>query len=359
LPKVLGRSTFRDGLFNVLLYMPFGGVAFLALDRVRSAWLRMLLPLILGLVLSTGIEFLQLMDFTRTSSVLDVAANVIGTAIGVAAARAYTVPLLDIAARTQNRLAPAPTPPLVLLYLWIGYQVFPLFPSIGYFTTPAKLRAFFTLEHFSVSEAALTAVEWLVIAAILKALIPGEASFRWLLACLLFLPARLFLLGRTTTASEVIGAVTACVVWYYWLAGAPRSALILACLMVAALIHLELSPYRFSATSQPFSWIPLSGLIETGPDWGAVVFLKKSFWYGATVWALREVSAGYLAPALVTALMLGALEWIQRYVPGRTPEITDPLLALVAALFLHLFQQNSRTISRHAEQPLLYPSDLL
>src|SRR5262249_25900898 len=129
LPATLERSTFRDGLLNILLYMPFGAVAFLALDQVRNVWLRVLLPLVFGLALSTGIEFLQLMDFSRTSSVLDVASNLAGTAIGVAAARAYTAPLLDIAARTQQRLAPAPKPSLVLLCLWVGYQVFPLFPS--------------------------------------------------------------------------------------------------------------------------------------------------------------------------------------------------------------------------------------
>ena len=137
----------------------------------------------------------------------------------------------------------------------------------------------------------------------------------------------------------------ACAVWRYWLSLAPRAPLVLAALMLAALILLELAPFRFSAVPQPFSWIPLAGFIETGPDWGAVVFLKKSFWYGAAVWALAEAGAGHLWSALGVSILLGTLEWAQRYLPGRTPEITEPVLALLVALLLYLFQQRSRSIA--------------
>jgi hypothetical protein len=118
--------------------------------------------------------------------------------------------------------------------------------------------------------------------------------------------------------------------------------------MVAALILLELLPFRFSATPQPFSWIPLAGFIETGPDWGAVMFLKKSFWYGAAIWTLREAGAGYLRSAIGVTLLLAALEWLQRYLPGRTPEISDSILAILLAFLLYSFQQLSRSFSRNA-----------
>jgi VanZ family protein len=357
LPPAIDRFVLRDGLLNVLLYLPFGALAFLALRPVRNVWARVLLPVLFGLLLSTSIEILQLMDFPRTSSVLDVACNLAGTVGGIVAARAYSTPLLRIAARTQLRLAPTPSPPLLILCLWLGYQLFPLFPSIGLFAIRVKLRAFFT--QWSFAGAAIAVLEWLVIAEILKTLLPGTTSRRYLAVLLLLLPARFFVLGRNLTSPELIGAVAACILWWYWLSNERYAAVILACSMVAAIVHLEVSPYHFSATPQPFSWIPFAAFIETGPDFGAVVFLRKSFWYGAAVWTLREAGAGYLKPTLGIALLLSALEWLQRYLPGRTPEITDPLLAILLALFLHFFQQYSESRSSYADGPTFYQSNLL
>jgi VanZ family protein len=341
LPPAIDRSVLRDGLLNVFLYVPFGALAFLVLSHVRNAWARLFLPLVFGLLLSTSVEFLQLMDYPRVSSAFDVACNLIGTAVGLGAARAYTTVLLRIAARAQLHLAPPASPLLLLLCLWLGYQVFPLLPSISLFAIRTKLRLFVTPSSFSYAEAALAVIEWMVIAEILKRLVPAAALNRYLAVFLLLLPARILLLGRNVTLSEVFGAVAACILWPYWLSRQSRAHIILASLMVVAILHLELSPYHFTATPSAFSWIPLAGFIETGPDMGAIIFLRKTFWYGATIWTLREADAGYLKPAVGVALLLSVLEWLQRHLPGRTPEITDPLLALLLALFLHLFQQHS------------------
>jgi VanZ family protein len=340
-PAGLDRFMARDALVNVLLYFPFGMVAFLALDRVRTLWLRVLLPLILAVFLSTTIELVQLMDFTRTSSVFDVASNTAGTALGIAAGCAYAARLCQIITRTEQRLTPAAGPPLLLFCVWLGYQLFPLFPSMSLFTMRAKWKIFYTQSPFSFSGTLLTAIEWLAMAAVLRKLLPEDKSRFYIPALVLFLPARLFLLGRNFTPSELAGAVIACALWTSWPADGRRSALILSSLMVAALILQGLSPYRFSSTPHHFSWIPFAGFIETGPDWGAVMFLKKTFWYGTTIWVLQETGAGYLRPAISIGLLLAAIEWIQRYLPGRTPEISDPVLAVLLGILLYLFQQRS------------------
>jgi hypothetical protein len=158
---------------------------------------------------------------------------------------------------------------------------------------------------------------------------------------LVLLPARMFLFGRNLTIAEITGACLACGLWSCWLAGTRRAALILSVWIIAALILQELSPYHFSPTPHSFSWLPLRGFIESGLDWGAVMFLKKSFWYGAAIWSLQEAGAGYLLPALGVSLLLGVLESIQRYLPGRTAEISDSILALLIAFLLYLFHQRS------------------
>jgi len=137
------------------------------------------------------------------------------------------------------------------------------------------------------------------------------------------------------------GALVACLLWRCYLERELRPAPRLRWLIVAGLIVQDLSPYRLSGTAQSFSWLPFGGFLGSVPDWGAVMLLKKSFWYGASVWTFHEAGRGYLRPALGIALLLTALEWAQRYLPGRTPEISDPLLALLLAALMSLLQSSS------------------
>ena len=55
-----------------------------------------------------------------------------------------------------------------------------------------------------------------------------------------------------------------------------------------------------------------------------MMLLKKSFWYGAAVWTFHEAGQGYLSLPSASPFCLSALEWTQRYLPGRMPEISDP-----------------------------------
>jgi len=60
------------------------------------------------------------------------------------------------------------------------------------------------------------------------------------------------------------------------------------------------------------------------------------FDYGAAVWVLHASGSSYArADASVAAALFG-LELLQRYLPGRTPESTDAVLALLMALVLWL-----------------------
>jgi VanZ family protein len=67
-----------------------------------------------------------------------------------------------------------------------------------------------------------------------------------------------------------------------------------------------------------------------------VVLFRKSFWYGSAIWLWR--AAGYrLAPIIFAAgAALLALEWAQTYLPGRVPEITDAVLAVLMGVLLSL-----------------------
>ena len=75
-----------DLLSNILLYMPFGFFATAAMPARMSGPLRAVLATIAGSLMATCIEVTQFHDATRVTSMGDVYANAIGSAVGGAAA---------------------------------------------------------------------------------------------------------------------------------------------------------------------------------------------------------------------------------------------------------------------------------
>jgi hypothetical protein len=143
----------------------------------------------------------------------------------------------------------------------------------------------------------------------------------WLLAAVDCLPLRLFIAERSVTLDETLGAARALLLWSLLpeRKRLPAGAVLLA----SATVLRELSPFRFAPTPHPFSWIPFAATFNSERQSAAVILLRKAFEYGALVWLLRTRGISYVRSAVVVAGWLAVLEAIQRYLPGRTPAITD------------------------------------
>jgi mutator protein MutT len=124
-----------DVILNILVYVPLGACAYWAFPALRR--MRFVLPILLGLVLSFGIELVQAFEPARSSELSDVLANTGGAAIGML-----------LAAFIPMR----PSPELYLLACWAAHLVF-----FGAFSWPVEMDG------------------WLVA---LSAAMPGR-SFRW------------------------------------------------------------------------------------------------------------------------------------------------------------------------------------
>jgi hypothetical protein len=105
-----------------------------------------------------------------------------------------------------------------------------------------------------------------------------------------------------------------------------------------------LSPYQFTSAATPFSWIPFRALFVTDRIPAVAIFLGKLFAYGTFVWLLRDSGWRMRYAAAGSAATLGALEAVQMFLPGRVPEITDPLIALFLAWIFWLVD-DSRSVS--------------
>jgi VanZ family protein len=315
-PAYFSRFLLRDAVTNVLLYMPLG---FTGASVFGRRWWVMI-PL--GIALSAGVEMLQVYDFTRNCNLADLACNSAGTILGAVAAR------VSPRRATRHTWDRAIAGPAIVAACWVAHLFYPFVPLLS----RGHLRgswAHFINTPIAYVEVVATAAEWFAAALLVQAVV-GRLRTWWLALALIALPVRLLLADRALSPAEAIGALAALLLWAA--IPAARRNLAGAALLATAIFLRELAPFDFSPDPQPFSWIPFSATFAADRVPAAVVLLRKAFDYGAMVWLVRGI--GLWRAGIAVAAALAIAEFAQRYLPGRQPEITDALLALIVTLIL-------------------------
>jgi hypothetical protein len=244
-PVSLNRWMTRDVLLNIVLYIPVGAFAYLALARSLRPAAAAALALAGGTALSASIEIMQQFEASRYSSAVDLVTNIVGTAVGVAFGRGFRVPLSRWAS-TRIMLGHGPARgALVLLILWAFYQLFPLFPDLSIVRLAGGIRAMLLPGSFSFIELVAGLAEWLVAARLVECL-AAEQSARLLALLMLLLPARLLIAGRSATASDLLAAAGAWLLWRFWLRDFAKRTQVAAVLALAAIVWRGLAPFEWS-----------------------------------------------------------------------------------------------------------------
>ena len=327
-PARLDRFAVRDAVLNVLLYIPIGMAAFLTVARKAPKRAAAAAGLLLAAALSFAMETLQVYIPGRDASLMDVATNCAGGAIGVLAAAVFRRRIEARAARYSGTSAGGAA---WLLGFWGIAQWYPFFPALGRTRLRLAIDALLT-THLPPGELLERTAEWFVAGLAIGA-VAGGARYRIWAAAAVALALREVLATPPVTAAEAAGALLAAIL-LTCLPGQRRGVRAGLFLMAAAIVVYELSPFHFSAPAGPFVWVPFVATFSSDRTAAILVLARKAFDYGALLWLLRREGAPPLAAAAGVAAALLALEGMQCYLPGRTPETTDAVLALLVALLL-------------------------
>jgi VanZ family protein len=328
-PHGVDRFLLRDTVLNVAIFVPLGVFAFLAVVRRVGNGAALGFAVLLGTLLSAGIEMLQIFDAKRNCSALDWLCNTAGAFLGAAVALIFRPQIEKVLSRAGRRGGAAG---LLLAVCWMGAQLYPLIPLLS--RTHLRLTwAYFRATPISWVEVFATAAGWFVFAVALRAAW-GRMPTLWLGVAMLALPLRLLIAERVLSKSEVLAALLALVLWSVIHDKARLG--VAWVLLLAAILLRELAPFNFNGRFHGFSWTLFGATMEASNVGSIAVILRKAFEYGAMVWLLRAENIGYLAGGVAVAALLGALEAMQCFLPRRQPEITDSVLALIMALVLRL-----------------------
>jgi VanZ family protein len=334
----LDRGEIHDLLVNLLIYIPVGFFYVLDERRHHPAWRRCLNATLAGAALSLCMETAQYWVLPRNPSLIDLLTNTISAAAGGVLGVAFSRRARQAFDSLSETVLGHPSSALFLGVLWVAA----LFTPGDWGRTGAidHIRAMLAAPYLAPGHIFVSFSQWLGAGALASAVIGRNRAPAFLLAAGLAMPLRFLIPGQHPELYEFLGAAAALCVWYVPALQKRLSTGLIAFLLVIGLCVEELRPWNFSGHAASFLWIPFVSMLDS-PDWAPtlLVLFRKSAAYGTAVWAIARAGAGIVGASVFTGVLLGVLEMAQIFLPGRTAETTDPILALILGVILLHFDR--------------------
>jgi VanZ family protein len=334
LASIWERPGRGDALANVLLYMPLGFFFLLGFRRGSAQNVGLVLATVIGALLSLSMELTQYYDEGRVTSFSDFYTNTVGALLGALAAKAvgarFRLPVIgEVFAR------PIPT---LLLIAWLAYRMYPYVPTIDLHKYWNALKPIVLTPSLTGYDLFRQTAIWLAAYALVEACVRRrQSAFLAPLFAVAVLGAKVLVITIMLKLTDPLGAGIAYVIWLLLLRLPARLAAAIAGLVLCGyVVASRLEPFAFLPVPRDFGWIPFLSLMQGSVEVDTLAFLEKFFLYGAMVYLLGNAVGSRLVAALFVATVLFAASWAEIYLPGRSAEITDGLLALIIAVMFAL-----------------------
>ena len=336
-----------DFLSNILLYTPlgfFGALTFA--DRLRPVT-RLLATILLGATLSVSMELTQYYDVGRDTQAVDAYANVLGTAVGALAGVIIGGPRHWglVSAIAVHRI------PTLLVVAWGAYRLYPFVPTIDlhkYWNTLKPLILSPSLSGYNLFRH--TAI-WLTMFTLLSKIAAEQRLLIVPLFVFLVLFSKILIISTSLSVAEVVGAVVAYLIWLVFYHNRRSYVAIVLILFAAMVIAQRLEPFQFADHQVPFGWIPFRSFMYGSIDVDVLSFLEKFFLYGSSIWLLAEAGVSNRSATGIVAGTLFATSIAETYLPHRSAEITDALMALSIGGIFGLINDRDRTREGQTRAP--------
>jgi len=241
--------------------------------------------------------------------------------------------------------APKPVP-AALIAAWIGYRLYPYVPTIDLHKYWNALKPIVLHPVLSIESLYSHTIIWLTIFVLIRDLVGRRrAAMLSILFCAFVLAARVLIVGTALSVSEVLGAVVAiCLLPLLpYLSDRQLAVALFASLGVAVVVG-RLQPFEFAPTPRDFGWLPFRSLMDGSIAINVMALFEKSFLYGSLIYLFTEAGGRLRAAALIVGLTLLGTAYVQRYLPDRSAEITDVIIALLLAGGFALVRESPQAV---------------
>ncbi len=338
-----GRIGLGDLLENVMLFLPLGWLlAWYHEDGENDSaagWRAFALWFVIAWVVAGALQWLQ-KYLPRTPALSDVVFNMVGHVLGWYAGRlsvrlmqrAHRHPLTrHLALQAADRFA------LLTVGVWWVAELFPLIPTIDVSSVVDNVKSLWQqpwwqprrmLQHIGMTLMGLEATAWLLhsVAWPSRRLHPRLACAAMALGVL---GGKFVVIHQAPGMAVVLGIGGGLALWLGLgkLPGDRRLSTLLAVALATYLMQAIWS-WQWRAMPLPMGWMPFGSSLSNNIESVITNVTFECLCFGTLVWlAVRQGLDWRFATAGV-ALLAFVCEWTQRYLPGRTPEITSVVLAL-------------------------------
>ncbi len=323
------RARRGDILQNVVLFAPFGYLGIIAARGGTSLLSRVWVVCIAGSALALALQIAQIYLPSRNESLQDVGWNFIGILGGVLLGVLSHKYILRSAARPHRQTLI----PCLLIGSWLIYRLVPFVPSIDFESIKDSLKPLLLNPQIQFINLFHDTVAWMVVASLLQRVQRGVNLDAYLPILIVgVFGLEVLIVNNVVHASNVAGAILALVLWWGVLRHVGWQAGGLAVLLCAMLIVTGLAPFILSPQPNSFGWIPFIGLLGGSMYVNVLAICEKVFLYGSLIYVLWQTRLSQATGTLVAITVVAFVEFAQIYVTGHTPEVTDPLLLVLAAL---------------------------
>ncbi len=365
-------SFLADYLQNILLFLPFGFLGYVAIADKRARW-KPFAVIALGCGLSAGVEFLQLFSETRHTALTDVFWNTFGAALGVGLGVRLRRTVLGLPSRPGLRRfldAESAYPALIFglivaagawepfnfaLETAVGTKwqaVWTRFFAVGF--SPGDLLALSRYACFSLFTCRLFREAGARRGRFLGALCAFLTGLS--LECSQFIvPSRMpeFRDALILSAGVFLGFVAAFLPPFrrrplFW-------SILFTAGFAAAIAGKNLYPYRFGNSDGDFNFVPFLPYYRHASFAALADFMQEVTAYFSIgvigAYMLGKRALGFTLPAAL--LLSGSIETLQRALPGRNADITEILGAAVGVLAGHLAIVRGWNVFREYVRPVI------
>jgi len=333
-----------DLLGNLLLFVPYG--LLLAGPMPPS---RRLLALLGGAALALGLQYLQFWFPDRVPSGTDAVLNWVGIASGLGAG------LLGALLMQRSGPLDLPRPQFVLvasllMALWLLYRWFPLVPTLDVQNIKNGLKPLLQWREMGAVDVLRNLAGWLVFLRLARySWLQRWGSWQLAALCLAVMAAEPFFANNAISPANVVGLALALAPL---LRSGPSTLMVVTGVLAVSIVVAALSPFEFRWVGG-FLWIPFAGSLGGDPIRAIPPLIEKFYLLGSMVFFVRYLGTSHWLTVLTLGGFVLALELVQQALPGRTPEITDPLLVLGMAWLMRPLFERVRVYPQGELMPLV------
>ena len=345
----ISSSSFSNIAANIVLFIPYGFFGYLSTIIPRTPKTNLIAIIFLGLLLSYILQLLQILLPTRLSEWNDIVWNMIGLALGGLVAVISRNILLNSSLFFKSWLSPQG----LLIGAWLAAILIPFVPSLSIDIIRENVKQLLTGRDFSYLLTFTQMAYWVTVAFLIESIV-GKKRVRVIFPILLSLSlsAKLILVDNPLQIAHLLGAILSLLIWFpaSELASKQTKLQSIILLLFMATILSGLFPFEIKTAAMAFHWIPFYGFLNGDMLHNSLILCEKIFIYGALIWIFVETGNSARVATIIIAIWLLLIEISQIFLGEHTPEITDPILAIIVSFIIFQIKP-PKEIATHSSSP--------